>query len=84
MKSSEEKVIFSAFSHCNAFLACFTSKKIENTTDSLENNDDFNMFPRKKKADICVIFFQFYWFSTGKTLKIVRKLCIVMRVTSIV
>ena len=76
MKSSVEKVIFSAFSHYDAFLACFTSKN--------ENNDDFNMFQRKKEADRCVIFFQIYWFSTGKTLKIVRKLCIVMRVTSIV
>ena len=51
MKSSEEKVIFSAFSHCNAFLACFTSKN-ENTTDSLENNDDFNMFQEAKSHTI--------------------------------
>ena len=62
MKSSEEKVIFSAFSHCNAFLACFTSKN-ENTTDSLENNDDSNMFPRNKKSqNIVTDFFKFIGF----------------------
>ena len=65
MKSSEEK-LFSVHSVILMHSLHVLRQESEKMTDSLENNDDFNMFPKMKEADICMIFFSsnllvFHW-----------------------